>query len=337
MDFFNIGTTGIRVSKLCLGLAFRGYNNRVQEEIDCIKTIERAIDHGINFIDCANIYGHGLSEKLLGTTLKRLGNRDQFVVTTKVGKAMGNTSNQRGLSRENILREIDNSLRRLQLDYLDIYLMHQPDQNVTLEESLQTMDEIVRQGKARAVGISNHPTAEVVEMLWTAERNHLTSPSILQYKYNLLHRWRTETDVIPLCHRHGLGLMTYSPLAIGLLSGKVLGATQIPADNYWYNQSNLDQVLARAKPIIDALVTVARELGKTPVQVAIAWLLANPAVSAPIIGPDTPDHVDELVGSVGWEIPVDSKNILDRISAGGGPFELTESNRTQLQHMKPSQ
>ena len=335
MEYRPLGTTGIRASALCLGAGFRGYPRRGRTEADCVATLERAVERGINFIDCANTYGLGRSERLLGRTLKRLGDRDRLVITTKVGQQMGDAPHERGLSRDHILREIDNSLRRLRLDYVDIYLMHQPDPAVPLEESLQALDVVVRQGKARFVGVSNHAAAEVVELLWTAEQERLARPSMLQYQYSLLHRWHTESDVIPLCHRHGLGLMTYSPLAIGLLTGKVRSGRPLPADSYWSDRPDVDRVLAQAEPIIAALVGVARELGRTPAQVAIAWLLANPAVSAPIVGPELPAHVDELADAVGWELPSEMKALLDSVSAGGGPDRSIGSSHWETRQSLP--
>ena len=166
MDYINFGKSGVKVSRIALGLGLRS-----QPDEDVAQNlVEHAIDRGITFIDCANVYGRGWSETILGNTLKRLGNRHDLVVTTKVGGAMGDAESQRGLSRDHILREIDNSLRRLQLDYVDVYYIHQPDPGIQLEETIGAMHEVVRQGKARYVGVSNHAAAEVVELLWTAER-----------------------------------------------------------------------------------------------------------------------------------------------------------------------
>ena len=335
MEYGQLGTTGIRASALCIGVAFRGRQRRGLSDAHCMATIERAVERGINFMDCANVYGRGWSEELLGRTVKRLGGRDRLVITTKVGQAMGDAPSERGLSREYILSQIDRSLRRLQLDYVDIYLMHQPDVTVPLEESLRAMDDVVRQGKARHVGVSNHHAAEVVEMLWTAERQGLAAPAMLQYQYSLLHRWHTEYDLAPLCERHGLGLMTYSPLAIGLLTGQVRRGRPLPAESHWRDSADADRVLAYAEPVIAALVDVARELGKTPAQVAIAWLLANPALSAPILGPDLPAHVDEAAGAVGWRLPPEQKARLDEVSAGGGPFVMNAGSLRAMRGRDP--
>ena len=236
-------------------------------------------------------------------------------------------SSDRGLSRAHILAEIDASLQRLRLDYVDIYYLHEPDATVPLEETLGAMDEVVGQGKARFVGASNHAAAEIVEMLWVAEQEGLQPPAVLQFQYNLIHRWDTESDLVPLCHRHGLGLATYSPLAVGLLT-----AAQ---PDYWNEHPNRDRVLPYAAPIVAELRAVAAELGKTPGQVAVAWLLANPAVSAPILGPELPEQVEELVGAVGWQLPDELKRRLDDVSAGGGPFELFGSNWRDRRRHQP--
>ena len=335
MQLRQLGSTGLQVSALCLGVAFRGHPGRGRTEEDCVSTIERAVELGINFIDCANVYGRGWSETMLGNTLKRLGKRHELIITTKVGGAMGEADTQRGLSQAHILSEIDNSLRRLQLDYVDIYYIHQPDPGIQLEETLRAMHDVVQQGKARYVGVSNHAAAEVVELLWTAESERLVSPAVLQYQYSLLHRWATEADVVPLCRRHGLGLATYSPLAVGLLTGTVRRGRPIPTESYWHGHAETDRVLAYSEPIVAELVRVAGELGKTPAQVAIAWLLANPSVSAPILGPELPSHVDELAGGVGWQLPDGAKAALDHVSAGGGPFELIGRNWRETRQLRP--
>ena len=322
MEFRHVGTTGISASSLCVGVAFRGLT-----ESDCMATIERAVEKGINFFDCANVYGRGWSERVLGQALTRLGRRDQFVITTKVGqKKMSEEPFEEGLSRDYILAEIDRSLQRLKVDYVDIYLMHQPDPAVALEESLQAMDEVVRQGKARCVGISNHHVGEVLEMLWVSERLGLSPPKVLQYQYSLLNRWHTEYNLIPLCERHGLGLMTYSPLAVGLLTGLIRKGGPIPVDSPWSDRTRLASILGHAEPVIVSLLDTARELGKTPAQVAIAWLLANPAVSVPVLGPDLPEHVDELVGAIGWQLSSEQKALLDDVSSFGGPFMLDKGS-----------
>ena len=322
-----LGTTGVRVSSICLGTAFRGRARKRRTDADCAATIERAFELGINFLDCANTYSGGWSEELIGSSVKRLGIRDTMVITTKVGMGGEEPPIQRGLSRMNILLEIERSLRRLQTDYVDLYMIHLPDLTTPLDETLRAMDSVVRQGKARYVGVSNHRAHEVVELLWAADRGNIASPAVLEYQYSLMQRWEIERQIVPLCHSHGLGLVTYSPLAIGLLTGQIRRSQAIPPENYWYERKGSDRVLERAEPVVEALDVVARDLGKTPSQVALAWILANSAVSAPIVGPDLPEQLDELVGAVGWNIPEESKTALDEASAGGGPFEMVDTTR----------
>ena len=332
MEYRALGTTGLSVSALCLGVAFRGSGfvwssspDQGRTEDDCVRTIERAVELGCNFIDCANFYGRGTSEEILGRTVKQLGGRDQLIITSKVGSAMGEGVGEQGLSRRHIMHEVEMTLRRLQMDYVDVYFLHQPDPHTPLDDTLRAMHDIVQQGKARYIGVSNHVAAEIVELLWTADRRGLIAPSVLQYQYSLVTRRYAEEDILPLCDRFGLGLMTFSPLAIGLLTGQVRSGQPIPEDSHWYQNPQTEAVLEATEPIIAACVAVAEELGRTPAQVALAWLLAKPAVSAPIIGPELPEHVDELFGAVGWQVPPEAIETLDSASEDGSPRRLWQS------------
>jgi aryl-alcohol dehydrogenase-like predicted oxidoreductase len=335
MEYRPLGTTGLTVSALCLGSAFRGYPDKGRSEADCVKTIERAVELGCNFIDCANFYSIGGSEELLGRTLKRLGNRADLVVTSKVGSRMGPGPNERGLSRAHIMGEIESSLRRLQMEYVDVYFLHQPDPHTPLDDTLRVMDDIVQQGKARYIGVSNHVATEVVELLWAAERGGHAAPAVLQYQYNLIHRSYTEDEIVPLCERFGLALMTFSPLAIGLLTGQVRAGRPIPADNHWFENETTDEVLSIAEPIIGVLAEVAGELEHTPTQVALAWLLANPAVSSAILGPELPEHIDDLFGAVGWELPAAAKARLDDAAAEPGRRRLWSQWAPRVRQQRP--
>ena len=335
MEFRELGTTGVQVSALCLGTAFRGRRRAKRSEEECVATIERAVELGINFLDCANAYGEGWSEELLGRTVKRLGNRDELIITTKVGLTTKSSRGKDPLSRKSILGEIEQSLRRLQMDHVDVYLLHHPDPNTPLEETLRAMDDIVGQGKARFVGVSNHAATEIVEMLWIAERENLTSPAVLQFQYNLIHRWDTESDVVPLCHRHSLGLMGYSPLAIGLLTGQVRRGKPIPRESHWYENPDTERVLGRVEPIVATLIEVARQCGKTAEQIALAWILANPALSSAILGSDLPLHVESAVEAVDWILPPDAKSMLDEVSSDGGPFEMVGQSWREVRQRVP--
>ncbi len=237
MEYRRLGQAGIKVSPICLGAGVRGD----LDEERFIRSIERAIDLGCNFIDCANNYGRGQSEILLGRAIK--GKRDSLVITSKVFTRVGPGPNDQGLSRSHIMREVERSLRKLQTDWIDIYYLHKVDPETRIEETLRTMEDLVRQGKVRYVGASNHTAAQVVELLWAADRLGLEPIVCLQNHYNLLHRWEVEPELLAVCRRYGLGLMTYSPLAVGLLSGRFRRGATPPADTYW-DQQRLQEALS---------------------------------------------------------------------------------------------
>jgi aryl-alcohol dehydrogenase-like predicted oxidoreductase len=313
MNYSRLGKAGVKVSRLCLGAGVRG-------ELDAarfVRTIERAIDLGCNFIDCANGYGKGQSEILLGQAIK--GQRDDLVITSKVFSNAGPGPNDRGLSRYHIMQQIERSLRKLQTDRIDIYYMHHPDPETELEETLRTMEDLVRQGKVRYVGASNHNAAQVVELLWAADRLGLEPIVCLQNQYNLLHRWRIESDLFPVCRRFGLGLTTYSPLAIGLLSGRFRRGQEPPAGAYWGGQQLQAALSERGDQVAQALIELAQQRGATPAQLAIAWLLDHPEVSAPIVGADRPEYVDDVFGALAIELTADERQALDRVSQWEAP------------------
>ena len=322
MKYRPLGTTGVQVSPLCLGTAFRGYRRGRRSEQECVATFERAVELGCNFIDCANVYGFGESEELVGRVVRRLGVRERLVLTSKVGQSMGEGANRGGLSRRYIMAEIDHTLRRLQTDYLDVYFMHQPDPATPLEESLRALHDVVTAGKARYIGVSNHHATELVELLWLADALGLHRPMVLQYPYNLVQRWLVEQEIAPLCRRFGFGLITYSPLAVGLLTGEVSDAGRIPADNHWASNPHAAEMLRRTAPLRAALDEVARQAERTPAQVAVAWLLANPALSAPILGAELPVHVDELYAATRWELPAAARERLDAASPAPDPHSV---------------
>ena len=245
--------------------------------------------------------------------------RERLVLTSKVGQAMGEGANRGGLSRRYVMAEIDHTLRRLQTDYLDVYFMHVPDPATPLEESLRALHDVVAAGKARYVGVSNHHPTELVELLWIADALGLHRPAVLQYPYSLVQRWLVEREIAPLCRRFGFGLMAYSPLAVGLLTAEVSHAGRIPAANHWAASPHAAEMLRRTAQLRTALDQVAREEGRTPAQVAVAWLLANPALSAPIIGAELPVHVDELFAAAAWELPAAAKERLDAVAVESDP------------------
>jgi len=313
MDYVRLGRAGVKVSRLCLGTAFRGYWNGHTEEATAIRTVETAIDLGCNFIDCANYYYQGRCEDLLGKAIK--GKREDLVVTTKVWSRIGEGPNDQGLSRFAIMREVERSLNRLQTDYIDIYLLHNWDPNTELDETLKAFDDLVRQGKVRYVGACNFTAAQTVEALWTADRGGLDPFFVLQNQYNILQRWDIEPEILPICRQYGMGMMTYSPLAVGLLTGRFRRGQTPPVDSAWTAGDRFDAALdEKTDQIIQQLVDIGEAQNKTPAQVAIAWILANDDVTAPIIGPDRPEHVEEVFGALDVEFSAEQLQALDELS-----------------------
>jgi 1-deoxyxylulose-5-phosphate synthase len=308
MEYRRLGLAGVKVSPICLGAGVRGQLD--QERF--IRTIERAIDLGCNFIDCANNYGGQKSETLLGQAIK--GKRDNLVITSKVFTRVGPGPNDQGLSRPHIMREVERSLKKLQTDWIDIYYMHRPDPDTRIEETLRTMEDLVRQGKVRYVGASNQTAAQTIELLWAADRLGLEPIVCLQNHYNLLRRWEVEPELLALCQRYGLGLMTYSPLAIGLLSGRFRRGTPPPADNYWQPEQLQAALSEQADRVIQVLLNLASARGATPSQIALAWILDHDEITAPIVGADRPEYVDDLFGALNIAITAQERQALDAVS-----------------------
>jgi aryl-alcohol dehydrogenase-like predicted oxidoreductase len=313
MHYRRLGKAGVKVAPLCLGAGVRG-------DLDAarfVRTIERAIDLGCNFIDCANGYGKGQSEILLGQAIK--GKRDDLVITSKVFSNAGPGPNDRGLSRYHIMQQVERSLRKLQTDRIDIYYMHHPDPETELEETLRTLEDLVRQGKVRYIGASNHNAAQTVELLWVADRLGLEPIVCLQNQYNLLQRWPIETDLFPICRRFRLGLTTYSPLAIGLLSGRFRRSRQPPAGAYWNHEQLQAALSERGDQVVQTLVELAQQRRATPAQLAIAWLLDHPEVTAPIVGADQPEYVEDVFGALEIELTAEERRALDQVSQWDAP------------------
>ncbi len=319
MEYVNFGRSGLKVSRLAYGLGLRGQDDADEAE----RTIERGIELGINFIDCANIYGlgdgyetRGTSEQLLARVLKR--HRGDLVVTSKVAARIGGGPNDAGLSRYHILREIDRTLARLGTDHIDIYILHEYDDGTPLEETLRALDEVVRAGKTRYVGVSNFQAWQVLKALWTQDRLGLDPLICIQNPYNLLNR-ELENEMWPAQRDQGFGVMTYSPLGVGLLSG-VYTPGQPPPDGTLYatgRAGDLEQALNEAaRRTLAILREIAGAHGRTVAQTAINWVLSHSEVTAAITGGDTVAHMEENAGAVGWSITPEERARLDEASAG---------------------
>jgi aryl-alcohol dehydrogenase-like predicted oxidoreductase len=232
-----------------------------------------------------------------------------------------NFYNDQGLSRSHIIQEVNSSLKKLQTDWIDIYYMHRPDQDTRIEETLRTIEDLVRQGKVRYVGASNHTAAQVIELLWAADRLGLEPIVCLQNHYNLLHRWEVEPELLATCRRYGLGLMTYSPLAVGLLSGRFRRGAVPPNDTYWNQERLRDALSERTDRVIQTLASLADQRGTTPTRLAIAWILDHAEITAPIVGADRPEYVDDVFGALEIELTREERQALDAVSQWEAPAE----------------
>jgi aryl-alcohol dehydrogenase-like predicted oxidoreductase len=311
MELRTLGHTGVKVSPLCLGAMMFGAWGETDHD-ESIRIIHRALDAGINFVDTADVYSRGESEEIVGKALAG-GRRDNVVLATKVHGTMGDDPNQFGNSRRWIIREVEDSLRRLGTDWIDLYQIHRPEDDTDIDETLGALTDLVRQGKVRYIGSSTFPASQIVEAQWTAERRGRERFVCEQPPYSALVRG-IEADVLPTCLRHHMGVIVWSPLAGGWLSGKwrkdaddltSRRSVMIP-DRYDLsipaNQRKLDAA--------DALAKLADEAGVTLIELALAFVLRHPAVTAAIIGPRTMEHLESQLTAADVELTAD---VLDRI------------------------
>jgi 1-deoxyxylulose-5-phosphate synthase len=297
MEYRSLGRTGVLVSPLCLGaMNFGGPT----DETMSIEIIDRALDAGINFIDTANVYNHGESERIVGKALKGNGRRDQVVLATKVHGNMGEGPNEQGNSRYHIIQACEDSLRRLQTDHIDLYQLHRPSLTIPQDETLRAFDDLVRAGKVRYIGCSTHPAWMVMEALAISERMNLARYVSEQPPYNLLDR-RIENELIPLAQKYGLAILPWSPLAGGILAGKYTLA-MIEEDAYpedsraersgeWFRS----RVTREGVRVATKVQEMALERGMNAAQLATLWCKEQPGVTSPIIGPRTMHHLEDAL------------------------------------------
>jgi aryl-alcohol dehydrogenase-like predicted oxidoreductase len=265
--------------------------------------IRQALENGINFFDTADMYSLGASEEVLGRALKEFGpGRDELVIATKVFYPMGEGPNQRGLSRKHIMAAIDDSLRRLGTDYVDLYQIHRFDEDTPIEETLEALHDVVRAGKARYLGASSMPAWRFAKMLSTADAHGWTRFVSMQNHYNLLYR-EEEREMIPLCLDQGIGILPWSPLARGLLAGKRRTKTIRAATDTYGHQLYGEQVNDADAAVIDSLDARAKDSGIAPAQMALAWLLQKPGVIAPIVGVSKPGQLDDAIAALEVTLP----------------------------------
>jgi aryl-alcohol dehydrogenase-like predicted oxidoreductase len=317
MDYRQLGRTGLRVSELCLGAMTFG---REATEEDSIKLLERFVEAGGNFIDTADVYGKGTSEEILGRWLKDK-SRDDFVIATKVRFRTGPGTNDIGLSRKHILAGIDNSLRRLNTDYVDLYQIHEWDAATPLEETLDALNALVTAGKVRYLGASNVKGYQLQRAIDLSHTRGWEPFACLQPLYNLLDR-AIEWELLPVCRNEGLGVIPWSPLRGGWLSGKYRRDMSAPpadtrvedATKHGWSERWSAYANDRTWNVIDALLAVAEDSGKTPAQVALNWVLTRPGITAPIIGVRTMAHLEDNLGAIGWALSDEQVSRLNQAS-----------------------
>ena len=318
MDYRNLGGAGVKVSPLCLGTMMFGRRGN-SDHADCIRIIHRALDAGINFVDTANVYSSGESEEIVGEALK--GRRDEVVLATKVHGVMGPGPNDRGNSRDHILREVENSLRRLQTDYIDLYQIHRPDLDTPIEETLGALDDLVHSGKVRYIGSSTYAAWELVESYWVSDRRNLVRFRCEQPPYSIFVRG-IEKDVLPFCRKYGTGVIPWSPLNRGWLAGKYRRGQEIdPQSRVGRSDPFIDRpdtpTGKKKLDLVEQLIPMAQEVGATLAQYALAWTLTNPVVTAPIIGPRTMAQLEDNLGALNVRIPPEQLHRIDELVPPG--------------------
>jgi aryl-alcohol dehydrogenase (NADP+) len=308
MDYVNLGASGLKVSRVCLGcLTFgsKAWRPWVLEDAEALPLIKRALDAGVNFFDTADFYSLGASEEVLGRALKALGiPRHRIVISTKVGLPVGDDPNARGLSRKHIRHAIENSLRRLGVDYVDLYQIHRFDAGTPMDEALGALNDVVRAGQALYVGASSMHAWQFARLLARCSELNVARFVTMQSHYNLVYR-EEEREMIPLCRAEGVGVLPWSPLARGYLAGNraaggegtVRARTDDIARRFYADDS--DPV------VLDRVGEVARRRGVSNAQVALAWLMHQPGVTAPLVGASRPHHVDDACKAVDLKLDAD--------------------------------
>ena len=317
MEYRTLGLTGLKVSPLCLGTMQFGWT---ADDAMSQRVLSAAFEAGINFIDTADIYSRwadgnpgGVAEQIIGRWMKQNSiAREKIVLATKVRGNMGGGSEDEGLSSKYILAAVENSLRRLQTDYLDLYQAHWPDPKTPVEETMRAFDELVKQGKVRSVGASNYSAWELMQALWDSDRNNLFRFDSLQPHYNLVHRDEFERELSAVCKTYHLGVIPYSPLAGGFLTGKYrrnlvpISARAGGAKRYFKERNWI---------LLDMMDALAKQKGASISQIALAWLLADPLISSPIIGANSIEQLKDNLGALDVRLTPAEKTTLDKASA----------------------
>ncbi len=314
MNYRNLGACGVKVSPLCLGTMMFGGPT---DESDSLEIINRAFDDGINFIDTADIYNAGRSEEVVGKAIA--GRRDEVVLATKGVQPMGEGPNDRGASRYHLMQALDASLRRLSVDHIDLYYVHAPDYQTTVEETLRALDDMVRSGRVRYLACSNYRAWKLCEALWTSDKLNLNQFVCIQPLYNIVNR-DIEVELLPLCRDKGIGVVSYSPLARGILTGKYRPGQPFPeGSRAARNDKRMQQAELREESFVAAQQITAHCDGKSvaPSQFALAWCLANPIVTSIIIGPRTMEQYADNLAALEVTITDADEEFVDGIVPPG--------------------
>jgi len=316
MDYRNLGRSGLKVSPLCLGTMLFGGPTA---EPDAVEIIAKAADFGINFIDTADVYNDGVSEQIVGRAIAKT--RDRWVLATKLCNAMGESPNARGLSRKWMMQAADASLKRLGTDYIDVYYLHKEDHATPLDETVRAMGDLVRQGKVRYFGVSNYRAWRVAEICRLADQMGIDRPVVSQPYYNAMNRV-PELEHLPACGFYGLGVVPYSPLARGVLTGKYAPDAPPPSDSRVARQDKrILQTEWRRESLVLAqeIKAHAEKQGITAGQFAISWVLNNRLVTAAIAGPRTMAQWDDYAGALAYRFTAEDESLIDRLVVSGHP------------------
>ena len=316
MHYRNLGRTGVQVSPLCLGTMMFGGRT---DEATSARIIDMSRDAGINFIDTADVYNAGLSEEITGRAIASA--RDQWVLATKLCNPMGDGPNQRGLSRKWVIEALEGSLRRLGTDYVDVYYLHKEDHATPLDETVRAVADLIRQGKLRYLGLSNYRSWRIAEICHLCDQAGIDRPAVLQPYYNAVNRM-PEVELLPACAFYGLGVVPYSPLARGVLTGKYRSG-ETPAEGTRAGHSDARMMQTEWR---DESLQIARKLAEraetkrcTPGQFAMAWLLNNAIVTSPIAGPRTEEQMTDYLGALEVEFTVEDEALVDGLVPAGHP------------------
>lgn len=320
MQLQTLGKTGIQVSRYCLGAMMFGQGGNPDHD-ECTRIIHKALDGGINFIDTADVYSRGESEEIVGKALK--GRRDDIVLSTKASRPMGDDPNRRGNSRRWLMRAVEDSLRRLDTDHIDLFFVHRPDPDTDIEETLSVLTDLMRAGKIRAIGSSTFPASEIVEAQWVAERHGLARFRAEQPPYSMLDRG-TEREVLPVCERYGMGAMVWSPLAKGMLTGRYRKGQPTP-DGLRAKYLPAQMSDERKLDAVEQLIPIAEEAGLSLTHMAMAFVMAHPGVTSAIIGPRTMEHFDDVLAGVETRLGDDILDRIDQVVPPGTDVGLDEA------------